>query len=104
MFRKISVMGLVLLFQLPAHADDWGCQVALCMSNPAGPTAVAQCIEPMRRLYNALRNKQGWPSCGLAQAPSPAPTQFNSPIAPQAIDPNNALQGNGGTDGVTAKP
>jgi hypothetical protein len=37
-----------------AKADDWGCQVLLCLSNPAGPMAVAECRPPITRLYRAL--------------------------------------------------
>lgn len=104
MFKKMSVISLLLISQATVYADDWGCQVALCISNPAGPMAVAECVEPMQRLYNALKNKKGWPSCGLAQAPTPAPTQFSFPATPQVSDPNNALQGNGGNSGAIPKP
>lgn len=38
----------------PARADDWGCQVLLCLSNPAGPMAVGECVPPIQRLYNAI--------------------------------------------------
>lgn len=37
-----------------ARADDWGCQVLLCLSNPAGPMAVGACVPPIQRLYRAL--------------------------------------------------
>ena len=40
----------------PAHADEWGCEVLLCMSNPAGPEAVGQCVPPMQRFYNVLKH------------------------------------------------
>ena len=39
---------------LKAHADTWGCEVLLCLSNPAGPMAVAQCVPPITRLYRAI--------------------------------------------------
>ncbi len=46
---------LVALIASPqARADDWGCQVLLCLSNPAGPMAVAQCVPPIQRLYAAI--------------------------------------------------
>lgn len=73
-------------------ADDWGCQVALCMANPAGPTALAECVAPMQRLYDALRNKRGWPSCGRASAPSVAPIQFNNPTNTQSGISNQGSQ------------
>lgn len=37
-----------------ARADNWGCEVLLCLSNPAGPMAVAQCVPPIQRLYRAI--------------------------------------------------
>lgn len=52
----------------PARADDdlWGCQVLLCMSNPAGPTAVAECRPPIWRLWRHLRRGRPFPSCAQA--------------------------------------
>jgi hypothetical protein len=37
-----------------ARADTWGCEVLLCLSNPAGPMAVTQCVPPITRLYQAI--------------------------------------------------
>lgn len=56
-FKKISAyialtFGLVAAPQ--ARADTWGCEVLLCLSNPAGPMAVAQCVPPISRLYRAI--------------------------------------------------
>lgn len=46
---------LLSAFSAPqAHADTWGCEVLLCLSNPAGPMAVAQCVQPITRLYRAI--------------------------------------------------
>jgi len=60
---------LVALGAMPAaHASDWGCEVLLCLSNPAGPTAVAECVPPITQLWNALANFQPFPTCGLASA------------------------------------
>jgi len=36
-----------------AHAS-WGCEVLLCLSNPAGPMAVSACVPPITRLYRAI--------------------------------------------------
>lgn len=43
-----------LLAPTAARADDWGCKVLLCLSNPAGPMAVAQCVPPIQQLYRAI--------------------------------------------------
>jgi hypothetical protein len=49
-----STALLAALLAPPAHADDWGCQVLLCLANPAGPMAVFQCVPPIQRLYAAI--------------------------------------------------
>ncbi|PSH70126.1 hypothetical protein CU102_03235 [Phyllobacterium brassicacearum] len=50
----------------PARADDWACKVALCISNPAGPMAVSQCVPPMRKLYRHLARGGSFPICKSA--------------------------------------
>jgi hypothetical protein len=45
-----------------ACADEWGCTVLLCLSNPAGPMAVPACVAPVQKLYAVLRSG-GSPSC-----------------------------------------
>lgn len=42
------------LISTSARADTWGCEVLLCLSNPAGPMAVSQCVPPIKRLYRAI--------------------------------------------------
>jgi len=46
-----------------ARADQWGCEVLLCMSNPSGPEAVGQCVPPMQRFYNVLKHGGSRPTC-----------------------------------------
>lgn len=46
-----------------AHADEWGCQVLLCLSNPNGPMAVSECVPPISRLFHHLAKGGGMPSC-----------------------------------------
>jgi hypothetical protein len=72
---KNTAYLLMFLISQSAYADDWGCQVMLCMSNPAGPMAVAECVPPMQRLYDAMSRKGfQWPTCDLAGKPdSPKP-------------------------------
>ena len=52
----------------PANADDWGCEVLLCLSNPAGPTAVEQCKPPIQRLWDHLRHVHDFPTCDMAKS------------------------------------
>jgi hypothetical protein len=48
-----------------AHADEWGCQVLLCLSNPGGPTQYSACVPPIERLWAALRHGDPFPTCDL---------------------------------------
>ncbi|PMS16799.1 hypothetical protein C0Z18_21870 [Trinickia dabaoshanensis] len=46
-----------------AHADVWGCQVLLCLSNPGGPEQYSECVPPIERLWRALRHGDPFPTC-----------------------------------------
>lgn len=46
-----------------ARADDWGCQVLLCLSNPGGPTQYAACVPPIQRLWSELAKGGAFPTC-----------------------------------------
>ncbi|MFM0208077.1 hypothetical protein PQQ96_11750 [Paraburkholderia sediminicola] len=46
-----------------ARADDWGCQVILCLSNPGGPEQYGECAPPIERLWAALRHGDPFPTC-----------------------------------------
>jgi hypothetical protein len=61
-FPGLFVVGTALCAQ-QARADQWGCEVLLCMSNPAGPEAVSQCVSPMERFYNVLKHGGSRPTC-----------------------------------------
>lgn len=37
-----------------AQANDWGCEVILCLSNPGGPTQFAECRPPIQKLWREL--------------------------------------------------
>lgn len=81
--KNTTFLLLVLLTQ-SAYADDWGCQVMLCMSNPAGPMAVAECVPPMQRLYDAMSRKGfKWPTCDQAgKLDTPKPFTIDPTAAP----------------------
>ncbi len=55
LFRgAIAVFGLGALYigsSQNARADDWGCKVILCLSNPGGATQYAQCRPPVQKLW-----------------------------------------------------
>ncbi|MBB3948405.1 hypothetical protein GGQ73_004392 [Rhizobium skierniewicense] len=51
----------------PVNAEDnWPCEVALCISNPAGPMAVGECVNPIKKLYEHLAKGRGFPMCKSA--------------------------------------
>ncbi|MFC5576849.1 hypothetical protein ACFPOA_02330 [Lysobacter niabensis] len=43
--------------------DEWACKVAMCMSNPGGPTEFAECVEPIDRLRRHLAKGRSVPVC-----------------------------------------
>ena len=55
---------------IPQGTHDWGCEVLLCLSNPAGPTAVPPCVPPIHRLWRALARGHAFPTCELAVGPA----------------------------------
>ena len=46
-----------------ARADEWGCQVILCLSNPGGPTQYAECRPPIQKLWRWLAKGRSFPTC-----------------------------------------
>ncbi|WLS04925.1 hypothetical protein [Shinella oryzae] len=46
-----------------ARADEWGCQVILCLSNPGGPTQFAACRPPIHKLWKWLAKGRSFPTC-----------------------------------------
>lgn len=47
----------------PAHANDLGCQVLICLSNPGGATQYAACVPPMAKLWQKLATGASFPGC-----------------------------------------
>ena len=43
--------------------DEWACKVAMCVSNPGGPTEFAECVEPIKRLQRHLAKGRAFPVC-----------------------------------------
>jgi hypothetical protein len=46
-----------------AYADDWGCQVLLCLANPGGAEQYSACVPPIEKLWSALRHDDPFPTC-----------------------------------------
>lgn len=51
------------IFDTNARADDWGCQVILCLSNPGGQTAFPECHPPIHKLWRHLARGRSFPTC-----------------------------------------
>ena len=65
-----AALALALCAPAPAGElsgrDRWGCELLLCLSNPAGPDAVAECRPPVDRMRRALRRGKPIPGCPQA--------------------------------------
>ena len=70
--KKLIIASLFALLSLSqsVFASDYGCKVLLCLSNPAGPEAVSQCVPPIEQLWDDLRHHRGFPSCEMGGASS----------------------------------
>jgi hypothetical protein len=63
--KKILISSLLssMVFASVGYASEWGCQVLLCLSNPAGPEAVSECVPPIEKLWDALEDGDPFPNC-----------------------------------------
>lgn len=59
------ILPLCLTVSGEAKANDEGCTVILCLSNPAGWAAVAECIPPVQRALKAMA-KGRLPQCAFS--------------------------------------
>ena len=77
--------------------DAWPCEVALCLANPMGPLAVAQCISPIKRAWKAWAKGKIVPKCigvdvnGVETGPITATTIDNTVSSPKATCPPFAV-------------
>ncbi|WP_445253721.1 hypothetical protein [Ochrobactrum sp. MYb379] len=67
LFRcAMAVFGfgsLYLISDQTAYADNWGCEVILCLSNPGGPMQYTQCRPPVQKLWRELARGKSFPTC-----------------------------------------
>ena len=66
-----KLLGLLVLatFAQLSYADDWGCQVLLCLSDPRGPKTESQCHPPIDRLFSERRKRNfRFPTCDMASS------------------------------------
>lgn len=77
-----------------SFASDYGCKVLLCLANPAGPTAVAQCLPPISQLWRDLAHvpPRPFPTCDEAR---PAAAVQNTSYYDPCPDGTSALDSGG---------
>jgi len=62
----IAISALYAISGSKAQADDWGCKVVLCLSNPGGPTQYGECVPPIHKLWRELARGHAFPTCSGA--------------------------------------
>ncbi len=55
--KSLFVVGILFSPAVAARADQFGCTVLLCLSNPAGWTSVAECGPPIQKMLDILRGR-----------------------------------------------
>lgn len=69
-FVALALIAICAFPSVFAHADNWGCQVILCLSNPGGPEQYSECVPPIERLWQALRHGNPFPTCDFGAGSS----------------------------------
>ncbi len=64
----ISLSFLALAPSAQADNQNHACTVLMCLANPDGPKAVAECVDPIEKLYRDLHRGKPFPHCNLAQS------------------------------------
>ena len=66
MKTKTFVLAATLLgLSGAARADDWPCEVVLCLANPQGPMAVQECVPPIKKPWKHLAKGKSFPYCEM---------------------------------------
>ncbi|WP_323123182.1 hypothetical protein [Burkholderia alba] len=84
--RLASVAGALLASSLPAHADDWGCQVTLCLSDPRGAETENACVPPIEKLWDALSHGDPFPKCDMMASFAALAPEIRAAIPQDVID------------------
>ena len=101
-FSALASTAVSLLCAAPAHADGWGCQVLLCLSDPRGPETEGGCVPPIERLWDALSHGHPFPTCDVMDNWNSLPAKTRSAIPPdvlQQVQSTTLTGGNGGASG-----
>ena len=63
MVRALSIaIAVQLSASVSCKADDFGCTVLMCLSNPAGWSAAPACVAPVTQMLSLLRSNNSF-SC-----------------------------------------
>jgi len=62
---KWLAIGALAILPVIALADDWACEVVLCLANPQGATAVTECVPPIKKLWRELAKGHVFPTCNM---------------------------------------
>lgn len=67
----LALTGIASAAQQPgkmmSDKDTWACEVAMCLSNPSGPTAVAECRPPIEKMQREMAKGNAIPKCPFVQ-------------------------------------
>jgi len=77
MKKYLAAVSLIAAMS-PVHADDWGCEVLLCLANPAGPLAAAACVPPIKKLWRELARGHAFPTCLTAHTSNQTYTRYDT--------------------------
>jgi hypothetical protein len=65
----VFVLGFAVSMPVSAFADDFGCTVLMCLSNPAGWGSVVDCVTPVTKMFELVA-RGGSFSCAAEGLPS----------------------------------
>jgi hypothetical protein len=68
-----------------AIADDWGCQVMLCLADPRGSETEPTCVPPIEKLWSELRKGHAFPSCDMTSSYNDLPPNVQQSIPPSVM-------------------
>ncbi|MCA7941730.1 MULTISPECIES: hypothetical protein [Burkholderia cepacia complex] len=100
--HAFAVAAALLAPAAPAHADGWGCQVLLCLSDPRGPEHEGECVPPIEKLWDHLAHGNPFPTCDLMESWDALPEEFRRAIPDdvvQLVKSTTITGGNGGASG-----
>ncbi|NRO99328.1 hypothetical protein GWC77_25920 [Paraburkholderia sp. NMBU_R16] len=100
-FGALASTAVSVLSAEPAHADGWGCQVMLCLSDPRGPETEGACVPPIEKLWDALSHGHPFPTCDLMESRDSLSPEIRSAIPPDVLQTLQSTTISGGNAGAS---